>query len=88
MLGYIVVYIIIGFIAGIIENQSKNSKNTSYWIMGIAALISLVTAGPFVIAAVIEMNIGWTIGQFISNKTNKNTQTNNSLLSEFDDEVK
>jgi len=68
MLGYIVIYIIVGFIAGLIGDSSEENKNTSYGIMGVGAFISLITAGPFVIAAIIEMGIGWVIAQSIFNK--------------------
>lgn len=62
MLTYIIIYIIVGIIAGIIDDIHKQFKSWSYILMIIGALVSFATSGPFVIAAIIEMAIGYLIG--------------------------
>lgn len=75
MFVYIVIYIVIGVIAGIIDDESEKKKNLSFTLMIIAAIISFLTNGIFVIAAIIEMAIGYLIivkmkGFFNKNKKN------------------
>lgn len=65
MIGYIVIYVILGMIASSFEDE-KNA----FWLMGIGALVSLLTAGFFVVAAIIEMGIGFAIGNSIKNNIN------------------
>ena len=61
MIGYIIAYIIVGMIAGIIDDGSKEKKNNAFGLMIIGVLISLASSGPFLIAAIIEMTIGYAI---------------------------
>lgn len=75
MMVYIVIYIVIGLIAGIIDDESEKKKNLSFTLMIIGAIISFLTNGIFVIAAIIEMAIGYLIivkmkGFFNKNKKN------------------
>ena len=77
MFVYIVIYIVIGLIAGIIDDGSEKKKNFSFTLMIISAGISFLTNGIFVIAAIIEMAIGYLIivkikSFFNKNKTNSN----------------
>ena len=75
---YIVIYIVIGVIAGIIDDGSEKKKNLSFTLMIIGAIISFLTNGIFVIAAIIEMAIGYLliirIKSFLKNKSKINSK--------------
>ena len=72
MIVYIMLYIVIGLIAGIIDDESEKKKNLSFTLMIIGAIISFLTNGIFVIAAIIEMAIGYLIIVKIKSFFNKN----------------
>lgn len=71
MIFYIIIYIIIGLIAGFIDTKTDARMKWSYGIIIVGALVSIVTTGAFVIAAVIEMMIGFGIAIAIKEKAKK-----------------
>ena len=77
MIVYIMIYIVIGLIAGIIDDESEKKKNLSFTLMIIGAIISFLTNGIFVIAAIIEMAIGYLIIVKIKSFFNKNKKNSN-----------
>ena len=48
MIVYIMIYIVIGLIAGIIDDESEKKKNLSFTLMIIGAIISFLTNGIWV----------------------------------------
>lgn len=77
MIEYIIIYIAIGLIAGIIDDESEKKKNLSFTLMIIGAIISFLTNGIFVIAAIIEMAFGYLIIVKIKSFFNKNKKNSN-----------
>lgn len=67
MIGYIIIYIVVGLIAGLIGNDTDDRETKSYGLMIVGGLISFLTTGPFVIATIIEMAIGFAVGITIRN---------------------
>ena len=64
---YVIVYLIIGLITGFIGTETEEKKNWSFGIMILGAIASVIMARPFVIAAVVEMAIGFGIATVIVN---------------------
>lgn len=64
---YVIVYLIIGLITGFIGTETEEKKNWSFGIMILGAIASVIMAGAFVIAAVVEMAIGFGIATVIVN---------------------
>lgn len=81
MIVYILVYILVGIIAGFIwEETEEERKSKSLGLMIVGALISLVMTGPFVIAAIIEMFIGFKIALFIKKPFTSNDKTTSNKI--------
>lgn len=61
----IVVYVGIGIIAGFIGDDTEDQKKWSYGLIILSLLISLTTFGLWVIAALLEVVLGFFIGKII-----------------------
>lgn len=61
----IVIYIGIGIISGFIGDETEEQKKWSYGIIILSLLVSLITFGVWVIAALLEVVLGFFIGKII-----------------------
>lgn len=61
----IVIYIGIGIISGFIGDETEEQKKWSYGIIILSLLVSLITFGVWVIAALLEIVLGFFIGKII-----------------------
>lgn len=61
----VVVYIAIGIVAGFIGTETEKRQTYSHGILFLGAIVSLATYGPFVIAAVAEMAVGFFVAMKI-----------------------
>lgn len=61
----IVIYVGVGIIAGFIGVETEEQKKWSYGIIILSLLISLTAFGPWVIAALLEVVLGFYIGKII-----------------------
>lgn len=61
----IVIYVGVGIIAGFIGVETEEQKKWSYGIIILSLFVSLITFGVWVIAALLEVVLGFFIGKII-----------------------